>query len=175
MMYVKSIIKREVMKVLKMTVAVLLILFAVAANAQTSQAIKDEDLRKYAATMDSVDGMQKTLVQIITERVQKNDVMSVARYNELYKMAGDETKLKEVNATAEERAFVKDIADLRQYNIDRINSAYQALAKDYVGLKEFNAIRKGLENDPELKERLEAMQQETAGSTSSETPGNQGK
>lgn len=175
MLNVQSIIKKESMKVLKMTVAILMILFAMAVNAQTTQAIKDEDLRKYAETLDSVDGMQKTLVQIITEQVQGNEVMSVTRYNELYKMAGDEAKLKAANATAEEIAFVKDIAALREYNIERINAAYQALAKEYVGLKEFNAIRKGLENDSELKARLEAMQQETAGSTSSESSTNQGK
>ena len=161
--------------VIVIVAAILLILFAMAVNAQTTQAIKDEDLRKYAATMDSVDGMQKTLVQIITEQVQGNEVMSVTRYNELYKLAGDEAKLKEANASAEEMAFINDIAALREYNIERINTAYQALAKEYVGLKEFNAIRKGLTRDPSLKARLEAFQNESAGSTSSESSGNQGK
>lgn len=137
-------------------------------KAQSTQpAISDDDLKKYALTLDSVKVMQETLVKIITENVQKNTVMPVSRYNELYKIATDSAKLTAANATAEEKAFLKEITDLRQYNFDRINKAYQALAKDYVGLKAFNAIKKGLDADPKLKSRFDAISQQLQ---SSKTP-----
>src|SRR5687767_7095388 len=102
---------------------------------KSSQGISDEDLKKYAMTMDSVQVMQATLQQIIAENVQKNTVMEVPRYNQLFKIANDEQKLTEANVTAEERAFLKEINELKDYNMKRINAAYQALVKDYVGVK----------------------------------------
>jgi hypothetical protein len=90
--------------------------------------------------------------------------MSVARYNQLFKIAADQTKLSEASATPEEIGFVKEIADLRQLNIERINAAYQALAKDFIGLKAFNAIKKSIETDQNLKARYERINQEVQSS-----------
>jgi hypothetical protein len=132
--------------------------------------ISDEDLRKYAITMDSVNGMQQTLLQIISENVQKNTVMEVTRYNELYKIEKDQAKLTAANAKPEEIAFLKEIADLREWNTKRINATYQALAKDYVGLKAFNAIRKSLETDPDLKAKYESISQQVQSQGNSTTP-----
>jgi hypothetical protein len=132
--------------------------------ATTKAAITDDELKKYALTMDSVQGMQETLQQIIAEHVQKNTVMSVERYNQLFKIAKDQAKLAEAQATAEERAFLQEIEDLKALNLGRINSTYQSLAKEYVGLKAFNAIRKSLDTDPQLKSRYETISKE-AGST----------
>jgi hypothetical protein len=146
---------------------VLLLAFFVvfsSANAQTAAGISDEDLKKYAVTMDSIKVMQQTLQQIVAENVQSNKVMTVARYNQLFKVAGDEAKLAEANATPEEKAFLQEIADLRQYNISRINSTYQALAKEYIGLKAFNTIKKSLETDPNLKARYERINDEVQSS-----------
>jgi hypothetical protein len=140
--------------------------------AQTAAGISDEDLKRYAMTMDSVKVMQETLTQIISQNVQTNTVMSVARYNELFKVTGDEAKLSAANATAEEKAFLQEIADLRQYNISRINATYQALAKDYVGLKAFNAIKKSLDTDEKLKARYNSISQEVQ--SSKQTVGTKG-
>lgn len=145
------------MKITKVLIPCLLVLMAMGSKAQTSKEITDEDLTKYAVTMDSVAAMQESLRQIVAETVQKNTVMPVSRYNELFKIAGDEAKLKEKNATPEEIAFLKQIDDLRKVNIERINASYQSLAKDYVGLKAFNAIRKSLNSDQELKARYDNL------------------
>jgi hypothetical protein len=133
-------------------------------QAQTAAGISDDDLKKYALTMDSVRVMQETLQTIIAANVQENTVMSVARYNQLFKIAADQTKLSEASATPEEIGFVKEIADLRQLNIERINAAYQALAKDFIGLKAFNAIKKSIETDQNLKARYERINQEVQSS-----------
>lgn len=127
----------------------------------TSQAtFTDEDLKKYAMTMDSVKGMQLTLNDIIAEMVQKNTVMSVQRYNELFKIADDQAKLAEKQATTEEVKFLKEIADKRAEEMARVNATYQGLVKDWVGVKTFNAIKKSLETDQELKAKYETMSKE---------------
>lgn len=145
---------------------------ATESKAQTTQSkaqssattITDEDLKKFAITQDSVKSLQETLTQIITENVQQNTVMTVARYNELHKAGSDSTKLQAANATPEEISFLKEIDMLTQYNINRINTVYQALAKDYVGLKAFNAIKKSLQSDENLKARYESISQQVQSS-----------
>ena len=144
---------------MKVLVPCLLLFMALGSKAQTNSEITDEDLKKYAVTMDSVEGMQNTLREIVAETVRANTVMPVTRYNELFKIAEDQAKLKEANATPEEIAFLKQIDDLRKVNIERINATYQALAKDYVGLKTFNAIRKSLQSDQSLKARYDNISQ----------------
>lgn len=130
-------------------------------SSTTSQAtFTDEDLKKYAMTMDSIKGMQLTLNDIIAEMVQKNTVMSVQRYNELFKIADDQAKLAEKQATPEETKFLKEIADKRAEEMARVNATYQGLVKDYVGVKTFNAIKKSLETDQELKAKYETMAKE---------------
>jgi hypothetical protein len=127
----------------------------------TSQAaFTDEDLKKYVVTQDSVKGMQLTLNDIIAEMVQKNTVMSVQRYNDLFKIADDQAKLAEKQATPEEVKFLKEIADKRTEEMARVNATYQGLVKDYVGVKTFNAIKKSLETDQELKAKYETMSKE---------------
>lgn len=149
------------MKLVKFYLLMILLVSAVLANAQSAAPVfNDEDLKKYAITMDSVKDMQETLNESITEMVQKNTVMEVARYNELFKIIDDEAKLGETKATAEEIAFVKQVADKRTSELARITTAYQTMAKEYVGLKAFNAIRKSLATDQALKEKLDTLTKE---------------
>lgn len=143
------------MKITKVLVPCLFMLMALGSKAQTSTEITDEDLKKYAVTMDSVEAMQSSLRELVAKTVRANTAVPVARYNELFKIAEDEAKLKAANATKEEIAFLAQINDLRKINIERINATYQALAKDYVGLKTFNAIRKSLQSDQQLKARYD--------------------
>lgn len=145
------------MKITKVLIPCLLMLVALGSKAQKTAEISDDDLKKYAVTMDSVAGMQESLREIVAEVVRANTVMPVSRYNELFKIAEDQEKLKAANATPEEIAFLKQIDDLRKTNIERINATYQALAKDYVGLKAFNAIRKSLQSDQQLKARYDNL------------------
>ncbi len=147
------------MKIVKVLVPCLL-LMVVAAHAQTSTGVTDEDLKKYAVTMDSVESMQTSLRELVAETVQTNTVMSVARYNELFKVQDDATKLQAANATAEEIAFLNQITELRKTSIANINATYQDLAKNYVGVKVFNQIRKSLQSDQQLKTRYENLAKE---------------
>lgn len=153
------------MKLYRLLMAALVMCVA-SATAQTKTAAKskadfsDEDLKKYAITMDSVKGMQQTLIAIITEMVQQNKVMTVQRYNELFKITSDPAKLNEAKATPEEIAFLREVEDKRVEENARINATYQGLAKEYVGAKAFNAIKKSLESDESVKAKYEAINKE---------------
>ena len=145
------------MKITRVLMPCLLILAAVVSKAQSTNEITDDDLKKYAITMDSVKAMQESLREIVATTVQKNTVMPVARYNELFKIIDDPAKLKATNATPEEIGFIKQINDLRATNIKRINETYQTMARDYVGAKTFNTIHKSLKTDQQLKARYDNL------------------
>ena len=154
------------MKLFKFLAPVFVVAVMNVAQAQPSTpAFTDEDLKKYAIAMDSIKGMQMTLNQIITDMVQQNTVMSVARYNELFKIADDQAKLAEAKATEAELTFVKDVAEKRKEENARINATYQGLVKDYVGIKTFKAIKSSLESDQAVKTKYEAINKEVNGGT----------
>ncbi|MFZ1805761.1 MAG: hypothetical protein WAU36_00975, partial [Cyclobacteriaceae bacterium] len=56
-------------------------------------AITDEDLKKYAVAMDSIEIMKGHLIETITEMVKGNEEVSASRYNELSKIIDDTTML----------------------------------------------------------------------------------
>jgi hypothetical protein len=146
------------MKLLRIFLPVMFVSVISVSRAQTTApSFTDEDLKKYAITMDSVKGMQTTLTGIVTEMVQKNTVMSVPRYNELFKVIEDQAKLAETKATPEEIKFVKDVAAKRAEETARINATYQALVKEYVGVKAFNAIKKSIASDEAVKAKYESI------------------
>jgi hypothetical protein len=134
---------------------------ATAGYAQTTKpAFTDDDLRKYAIAMDSVKSMQESLNQSITDMVQNATVVEVPRYNELFKIIGDSSKLVAANAKPEEIAFVKEVGKKRTDETAKITATFQSLAKDYVGLKAFNAIKKSLTTDTALKEKYDVLAKE---------------
>src|ERR1700754_4815412 len=123
------------MKLFRLLFAVTLLCVVSLGYAQTTApTFNDEDLKKYAITMDSVKGMQETLNASITEMVRKNTVMKVDRYNQLFKIIDDQAKLEEAKATTEEVAFVKEVAAKRASETANISATFQKLAKEYVGL-----------------------------------------
>ena len=135
---------------------------------QGDASISDEDLKKYAVTMDSVNGMKQSLLSEITKKVQGNTAITVSRYNELYKVIGDEVKLAEAKATPEEIAFVKEVDAFKNEGAAKINEQFQKLAKEYVGVATFNKIKNSLATDNDLKSRYDQIlgQVEGAGTAS---------
>lgn len=125
-------------------------------------AITDEDLRKYAVAMDSIENMKTHLIETITEMVKGNEEVSAARYNDLSKIIDDEAKLKEAEATPVEIEFVKSVAAKKEEETTKINEAFQSLAVDYIGAKTYNAVKKALKEDPALKTKYDAMVDELA-------------
>ena len=124
------------------------------------QNVTDDELKKYAVTMDSINDMKESLSEEIGEMLKADGNMTVARYGELSKIAEDSTQLAAVQATAEEIALLKSIAEKKNEGIAEINNTYQALARDYVGAASFNKVKKAISADPALRAKFEAMLEE---------------
>src|SRR5688572_20432924 len=128
-------------------------------NASTTQStsgeseITDEELEKYAVTMDSINDMKQTLLNEITSMVKGNDKLTNARYNELSKIIDDEAALTNAKATPEEIAFIKEVAAKKDAGTIEIQETFQTMAKEYVGASSYNKIKKALDEDPEVKKR----------------------
>lgn len=130
-------------------------------NAQ-DDAITDEDLKKYAVSMDSIEHMKTRFIETITEMVKGNEDVSAARYNELSKLIDDEAKLKEAEATAVEVEFVKAVAVKKEEETAKINATFQSLAIDYIGAKTYNAVKKALQEDDVIKAKYKMLSEALA-------------
>jgi hypothetical protein len=133
-------------------------------NAQT--AVSDEELEKYAVTMDSVEDMKASLLEDITEMVKANDKITNARYNDLSKIVDDDAALKEAKATPEEIAFIKEVAAKKEEGTKKIQETFQSMAKEYVGASSYNKIKDALKTNPELKKRYETQLDKLGGDDS---------
>ena len=122
--------------------------------------VTDDELKKYAVAMDSVNDMKETLLKEIGDIVKEDGKMTNARYNELSKIANDDAKLTAAKATAEEKALLKKVADKKAEGTEEINTTFQSLAKDYVGAESYNKVKKALTTDAELKSKYETMLKE---------------
>jgi len=130
--------------------------FAQSTNA-ASLAVSDEELMKYATATDSVNEMLANVRIDLTEMVKSGNVMNGARYNELSKIVDDPAKLSAAQATPEEIAFVKQVNAKRDEEMAKVNTKYQALAKEYVTGATFNKVKKALANDPKVKHRYDSL------------------
>jgi hypothetical protein len=125
--------------------------------AQDTDGVTDDQLRKYAVAMDSIDNMRTSLMATITDMVKNNSALTAARYNELSKIITDEEKLSATNATAEEIEAVKVIIQTKDEGTAEIQSTFQSLAKDYVGAAVYNKVKKALASDAEVKSRYDTI------------------
>jgi len=134
-------------------------------NAQAESAeITDDELEKYAVTMDSVNDMKATLLKDIEAMVKGNEKMTNARYNELSKIVDDEAALAKAKATPAEIAFMKEVAAKKEEGTAKIQETFQSMAKEYVGASAYNKIKKALATDPELQKRYQTHLDKLGGS-----------
>jgi hypothetical protein len=146
----------------KVLSVVFMIAMAASAYAQDAAAVTDEELKKYAVAMDSINELQAELNGTIKTMVTTNTGVSAARYNELFKIINDEGKLLEANATSDEINFVKQVIAKREEGTAKIKQTYQSLAKDYVGATAFNKVKKALTSDEALKTKYQGLMDELA-------------
>lgn len=141
----------------KMFTCLVVMVAVTSAFAQDAPVISDEELKKYAVAMDSINDMTEQLKVTLNEKVKSNENITGTRYNQLSGIIEDEAKLAEANATPEEIAFIKEVLALKNEETAKIQQAFQSLAKDYVGASAFNKIRSALKTDTELKAKYEAL------------------
>jgi hypothetical protein len=122
--------------------------------------VTDEELKKYAVAMDSINDMKASLLEEISDIVKEDGKMTNARYNDLSKIANDPAKLAQAKATPEEIELLKKVAEKKNEGTVEINNTFKALAQEYVGAASYNKIKKALATDAELKSKYEAILQE---------------
>lgn len=147
------------MKVINFLATLLLLVgsFSLHAQEAESTAISDDELQRYAVMMDSIDEMRVSLLSEIADMVKSNERITVSRYNELSKIAEDQEKLTAANATEDELAALKEIQDKKDSGTVKINDAFRALAKEYVGASTYNKVRKALKDEPEVKSKYQTL------------------
>ncbi len=126
--------------------------------AQEEEPITEEDLKKYAVTMDSIDAMKDNIKTVMGDMIKSNENITTKRYNEVTKAINDEEKLKEIEATEEEIAFVNSIITTRDEMTAEIKSTLSTMVKEYIGsVKLYNRIKKELKSDEELKSQYDEI------------------
>ena len=135
----------------------LCLVLAGAVHAQDAPAVSDDELERYAVMMDSIDEMRVDLLAEISEMVKNTDKITVARYNDLSKIANDPAKLEEAKATPDEVAFLTEIQTLKESGTAEINTTFKSMAKDYVGASTYNKVKKAITEDNEVKSKYETM------------------
>ncbi len=144
--------------------------FTLSASAQDDEIeITDEDLKKYAVTMDSLETMKDNVKNVMADMLKSNENITIARYNELNDAIGDEEKLTELEATEEEVEFIQAVIDKKEELTAQIKPTLTTMVKDYIGsVKMYNAIKKGLKSDEELKAKYDTMMEEIIAAKESE-------
>lgn len=133
------------------------LVFGGAIYAQDAAEVSDDELQRYAVMMDSIDEMRIDLLAEISEMVKNTDKITVARYNDLSKIANDAAKLEEAKATPDEVAFLQEIQALKESGTAEINTTFKSMAKDYVGASTYNKVKKAITEDGEVKSKYETM------------------
>lgn len=137
-----------------------LLTLAICYTLQAQETVSDDELKKYAVAMDSVNDMKATLLTDIKVMVEKNEKITNTRYNELSKIINDDAKLKEANATEEEITFLREVNTFKTEGTAKITAAFQQLAKEYVGAATFNKVKKALSADEAIRTRYRVFMDE---------------
>ncbi len=146
-----------------------MIICAINIQAQDEAPITDEELIKYALVMDYADQEKVRLKDDYNAMIQAEELMGGGhRFKELKAAGGDEAKLAELEASAEELEAFNKIESANNDNIAAFKEAYTTKIKDkeQLGAGLYNRITKALKTDEELKIRygttLESVQSERA-------------
>ena len=145
------------MKSIQYYLGCLIALSFFSASGQASDAITDEDLKKYAIVMDSIEDMRQSLLDNMSESIKNNDQITAARYNELSKIIKDSVKLEAAKATEAEVAAIKKVILERDAGAEKIQETFKALVKDMLGAATYNKVKKALSSDAALKTKYEAI------------------
>ncbi len=121
------------------------------ANAQEEE-ISDENLRRYALLMETVDAMKSEISVSLNSMIKNQDGMTGKRFSELSKGEGEA-------ATEFETKFMETIEEMKKERIDAIKQVNQILATKMLpdGGKAYKAIKSAIKSDDAVKARYEAI------------------
>ena len=116
-----------------------------------AQDITNEDLYKYAVVMETKDMFQSELSAQITDYVEKQDPAIKNRYNAL---AGGETP-----ANDAEKQFINQVKSMQTDRSGEFSDAFKTMIKRVLGAETYSAVKKGIANDSDVKQRYNGIVQ----------------
>ena len=116
-----------------------------------AQEISNEDLYKYAVVMETKEMFQDELSTQVTDYVEKQDPAIKNRYNAL---AGGETP-----ANDAEKQFIDQVKSMQSERTGEFGDAFKTMIKRVLGAETYNAVKKGIANDSNVKQRYNAIVQ----------------
>ena len=120
--------------------------------AQDEDYITDENLRRYAIMMESVDAMKSEISVALNDMIKNQEGIDGARYKELSSGAGDP-------ATEFETKFMNNLNEMIEERKAAIGDVIKIMATKMLpdGGKAYNAIKTAVSADTEVKARYEAI------------------
>lgn len=120
--------------------------------AQDEDYITDENLRRYAIMMESVDAMKSEISVALNDMIKNQEGIDGKRYSELKKGEGEA-------ANEFETKFMENIDKMIEDRKAAIGDAVNILATKMLpdGGKAYKAIKTAISSDPEVKAQYEAI------------------
>lgn len=116
-----------------------------------AQDITNQDLYKYAVVMETQDMFKDELSTQVTDYINKQDPEIKNRYNAL---AGGEAP-----ANDAEKQFMSQVKSMQSERTSEFSDAFKTMIKRVLGAKTYSAVKKGIANDAEVKERYNTIVQ----------------
>ncbi|MEQ9120795.1 hypothetical protein [Fulvivirga sp.] len=140
------------MRKMKLLIAALLMGVVVNVSNAQSEEITDENLRRYALLMESVDAMKAEISVALNDMIKNQEGMTGKRFSELSKGEGEA-------ATEFETKFMATIEEMKEDRIDAIKQVNQLLATKMLpdGGKTYKAIKAAIDSDEAVKARYEVI------------------
>lgn len=137
---------------MKLLIAALLMSVVVNVSNAQSEEITDENLRRYALLMESVDAMKAEISVALNDMIKNQEGMTGKRFSELSKGEGEA-------ATEFETKFMATIEEMKEERIDAIKQVNQLLATKMLpdGGKTYKAIKAAIDSDEAVKARYEVI------------------
>lgn len=137
---------------MKLLIAALLMGVVVNVSNAQSEEITDENLRRYALLMESVDAMKAEISVALNDMIKNQEGMTGKRFSELSKGEGEA-------ASEFETKFMATIEEMKEERIDAIKQVNQLLATKMLpdGGKTYKAIKAAIDSDEAVKARYEVI------------------
>ena len=116
-----------------------------------AQEITNQDLYKYAVVMETQDMFKDELSTQVTDYINQQDPAIKNRYNAL---AGGEEP-----ANDAEKQFIGQVKSMQSERTGEFSDAFKTMIKRVLGAQTYSAVKKGIANDTEVKERYNTIVQ----------------
>ncbi|CAN5160361.1 hypothetical protein BH23BAC1_BH23BAC1_27870 [soil metagenome] len=138
--------------------AFFLLSFASSSVFAQDEEITDEELRKYAVVMDSIDAMKENIQTEYNAMIQEEELMQGGRrFVEIQQIGEDSVRLTELNVTEMEMEAFSKIQEKYEEMTNDFKESYTNLIKEDLGASLYNKITKALRQDEEVKRRYEEI------------------